>query len=722
MRQLTLMVPSPAEPGRLDRFLCAQLHGLSRRAVKGILDAGQVRIDGRTERKAGRAIVPGQRIVLDWRPSMLPCPAVEAEQILVRGDGWLAIHKPPGLPSHRPSEDVPGVPERLAELLGVPLTRVRPAHRLDRATSGVLLVALEDGPAAELSRAFERGVVAKRYLAVVSPAPREDRGDRTDDSEKGPMHLSWEVAQRSDDGTRAELIVVPSQGRTHQIRQQLAAAGTPIVGDLLYGTALPHGAPRMALHCAQLAWDDQVIDAAPCTGWADLLDPALHEAPSVSKTRSSRGEPMSTKSVAPRTAATGGSKRSPAARALPILRVSAATARVLAGGHPWVLPDRDTGDLSDFSPGDQALLVDTRGRELGVALVDPGHDVVARLLDSDARSRVTDQDLAQRAERALQRRRDVLARDETDCGRLISGEADELPGLVVDRWGDVIIATRATRAARALSQPVLDVVMERFPNARLYEKDHIVDLRRRGQGREGDTLPGRWLRGGHSESDDQLLVREAGLSFRVEPFAGLTTGLYPDQRGNRDRMARLITPKSRVANLFAHTAAFSVRAAAEGAARAVSVDLSPRYCAWAEENLVRNGLAPALHPVLAQSSGAWLSTTDERFNGVIVDPPAFARARKGEQGWSARRDYKGLMSQVARVLDDGPAWLLCIINLKGVKPSWLRQQVEAGVRAGGRVVQRSEGAPPSHDFPSKRGFPEGRPFVGLLAHVAPRRR
>ena len=716
MRQLTLTVPSPAEPSRLDRFLCAQLHGLSRRAVKGILDAGQVRLEGRTERKAGRVITSGQHIVLDWRPSMLPCPSLRGEQIVARGAGWLAIHKPPGLPSHRPSEDVPGVPERLAELLGAPLASVRPAHRLDRATSGVLLVALEDGPAANLSTAFERGAVQKRYLAVVSPAPMSDRGDRTDESEQGPMHLSWELSKRSDDGTRAELVVFPSQGRTHQIRRQLAAAGTPIVGDLLYGTALPHGAPRMALHCAQLTWGDQVVGAAPGDLWAELLNPPSPQSPAAPKTDRSPRQPTTTRP----NSAPSKEGRASRQKGLTTLRVSSATARVLAGGHPWVLPDRDTGNLSRFSPGDQALLLDPRGRELGIALVDPEHDVVARLLDSEARSALTAADFAERAKRALAKRRDILKRSETDCGRLISGEADDLPGLVVDRWGDVIVATRATRAAHALSQPVLDVVMEYFPGARLYEKDHIVDLRRRGQGREGDSLPGRWLRGGHRESDDNLLVREAGLSFRVEPFAGLTTGFYPDQRGNRDRVARLITPESRVANLFAHTAAFSVRVAAEGAARAVSVDLSPRYCAWAEENLVRNQLEPGVHSVLARSSSAWLTSTEERFHGVIVDPPAFARARKGEQGWSARRDYKGLMSQVANVLDDGPAWLLCIINLKGVKPSWLRQQVEAGLRAGGRVMERSERAPPSRDFPSKRGFPEGRPFVGLLAHVAPR--
>ncbi|MCO4770310.1 MAG: class I SAM-dependent methyltransferase [Deltaproteobacteria bacterium] len=701
MKQITLVVPTPAEPARLDRFLCAQLHGLSRRKVKGILDAGQVRVGARPERKAGLTLTPGQVLTLDLRPSLLPCPTLAPQDILSEGQGWLALNKPPGLPTHRPSEDVPGVPEALDALVPAPREAIRPAHRLDRATSGVLLVALDDTRASSLSSAFGAGLVTKRYRAVVSPAPEGQQGVREDPDERGPMRLSWRVLRRSKDGLRADLEVCPEQGRTHQIRRQLAAAGWPIVGDLIHGRALPGGAPRMALHCEELRWDGETVTAPLPQAWDLLLNPGAAAGSTPPPPRDRKPKRRQD-------------------RPAPTLRVSAATTRVLAGGHPWVLPDRDTGDLRSFTPGDQALLVDTRGRELGVALVDPGHDVVARLLDPEARSPLTPQWFADRTRRALRRRASLLAREDTDCGRLINGESDGLPGLVVDRWADALVLTRSTQAVDGFIEPVVDVLGATFPGARMYLKDHIVDLRRRGGGHEGEQLPGRWLRGGPQPSDEQLITKEAGLHYRVEPFGGLTTGFYPDQRDNRARLAKRIAPSSRVLNLFAHTAAFSVCAAAAGAQRTVSVDLSHRYCTWAEENLARNGLDPARHTVVASASDRFLQGTDERFDGVVIDPPAFARGKAGARGWSARRDYGALVEQVAGALSPGACWLLCVVNLKGTKPAWLRQQVESGLRAAGRTATELESAPPARDFPSRRGFPEGRPFVGVFVSVPPR--
>lgn len=710
MRQLALTVPSPARPGRLDRFLCAQLHGLSRRRVKGIVDAGQVRVNGRPERKAGRSLSPGDVVEVGFRPSFLPCPALSQESVVARGDGWVAVDKPPGLPSHRPDPDVPGVPEQLGPVLGVAADTLLPVHRLDRATSGVLLVARDPGTAGRLSAAFAERAVEKEYRAIVSPAPSEETGELREVADDGEMELTWRLIQRSRDGSRAELAVRPLQGRTHQIRRQLAGAGWPIVGDLEYGTPLPGGAPRMGLHCARMRFEGHEVSAAPPAGWELLLGEEVEdEATRAAPPEHRPAEPSPTRR-----------SKAPKGQGTPRLEVSAATGRVLAGGHPWVLPDRDTGDLRRFEAGDQALLVDPRGRELGMALLDPAAGVVARLLGRDLREPVSHDGFRERAQRAIRGRRALTADPDTDCYRLVHGEADGLPGMAVDRWGDALVLTRATHAARAFERPLLEVLTDEFPECRVYAKDHLVDLRQRGRGREGDRLPGGWLVGGPRDGDDQLVVHEAGLRYRVEPFGGLTTGLYPDQRRNRDRLTELVGPASRVANLFAHTAAFSVRLGAAGAARTVSVDLAGPYCAWAEENLARNGLSAAAHAVVQAGSLEWLAETAERFDGLVLDPPSHAKSRGGGRGWNARRDYASLVASAARVLDEGPGWLLCIINTKGVKPGWLRERVSDGLRRAGREAQSFESAPPSPDVPVRKGFPEGRAFVGLLVHVAPR--
>jgi 23S rRNA (cytosine1962-C5)-methyltransferase len=692
VREVALEVPTPARPERLDRFLVANLQGLSRRKIKGLLDAGQVRVGDRVERRAGRTLRPGDRVHLSFRPSLLPCPALAESDVITRGVGWLAVHKPSGLPTHRTEDGGVGVPEALGRDLLV-------VHRLDRGTSGALLLAEDKETAAALSARFAARTIRKTYLAIVSPAPPRDSGEREDPDERGPMWLSWRVLRRSPDGSRAELEVTPKEGRTHQIRRQLAAGGTPVVGDLLYGRVLPGGAPRLGLHCAQLAWDGEQVGAPVPPGWTELLEGTL-----VRPTEARKAEPRPRRSK-------------PARGPLRRLQVSRASARILRSGHPWVLPDRDTGDLSGFAPGDQALLVDQAGGAVGVALVDPAASVCARVLALDRTNPISDEDVHRRVVRALDKRRAVLADADTDCLRLVNAEADGLPGLVVDQWAGMRLATRATTAVSPFTHAAYKAIDEVLGPAPLYEKDHVQDLRRRGQGREGETLPGRWIQG--QAPIEPMIGREDGLSYRVTPWASLTTGLYPDQRENRRRMVAHLPSSARVLNLFAHTGAFSVRAAASGAQRAVSVDLSPKYCEWTRENLVRNDLDPEAHPSIAAASEVWLADTRERFDFVVLDPPAFARGRRGSRGWNARRDYRSLVSACGRVLDGGEAWLLAIVNLKGTKPGWLRAQVEAGLRAAGRTVKSVVDAPPAPDVPRLRGFPERIAFRGVLVQVGP---
>lgn len=696
MREITLEVPSPARPERLDRFLVANLPGLSRRKIKALLDAGQVRVGDRVERRAGRALRSGEIVRLSFRPSLLEAPTLSEADIITRGQGWLAVHKPSGLPTHRTEDGGAGVPEALG-------LDVLVVHRLDRGTSGVLLLALGRQTAADLAARFAARTIDKTYLAIVSPAPTQDAGEREDPDDRGPMHLRWRVVRRSDDGRRAELEVSPREGRTHQVRRQLAAAGTPIVGDLRYGRALPGGVSRLGLHCAALRWDEHEVVAPPPDDWSDLLQGV---APPAERTKGETGARRSRPKPTPRRPAAGPLRR---------LEISRASARILRSGHPWVLPDRDTGDLRRFAPGDQALLVDQAGDAVGLALVDPAASVCARLLALDRTDPLTDEDVQDRVVRALARRRSLLDDPNTDCLRLLNAEADGLPGLVVDQWAELRVATRATEAVSSFTHAAYSALDEALGEARVYEKDHVQDLRRRGEGLEGEALPGRWIRGG--PHPDPLIGREDGLRYRVTPWEGLTTGLYPDQRENRRRMVERLAPGARVLNLFAHTGAFSVRAAAAGASRAVSVDLSPKYCAWTRENLIRNGLDPDRHPAVAAASDAWLADTADRFDFVILDPPAFARGRGGSTGWNARRDYRALVTACARTLAAEGGWLLAIVNLKGLKPGWLRKEVEAGLRDAGRSARAVLDAPPSVDIPRLRGFPEGIAFRGVLVEV-----
>jgi 23S rRNA (cytosine1962-C5)-methyltransferase len=410
--------------------------------------------------------------------------------------------------------------------------------------------------------------------------------------------------------------------------------------------------------------------------------------------------------------------RSAASRAR--LRVSAASARILRAGHPWVLRDRDTGDLSLLAPGVTADLVAPDGSFVARAMIDPGRPLCARVLAWEPDEPLDQAAMTRRAAAALERRASLLGDPETDAIRLIHGEADGLPGLFVDRWADLLVATRASVAVAAWSSGVYDLLRGRFPGAALWERDHFDDLQARDPGPDAARLPGRWAFGGITPSGSgPREVHERGLRFLVDPLHGLSSGLYPDQRENRDRLAALLraSPGGAVANLFAHTGAFSVACAAAGADCVLSVDLSPRFCDQAQDNLRRNGLDPERHPVLVADAAAWLREDKRPLRGLIVDPPAHARARSGRRGgWSTKDDLVPLLATAFGRLEPG-GFLLCCVNWKGLKKGAIEDSVRAAARSAGRRLSSLLAAPPAADFPRLRGFPEGTAFWGVLATV-----
>ena len=720
VKTLSLLVPRPALPLRLDKFLAANVHGLSRKQAQALIDAGQVRVGGRRQKRSATKLQPGQTVELDYRPTGTNTPeALGPDRLLASGPGWIAINKPAGLPSHRPSADIPGVPELIAksrvaasQVSGESApTELTPVHRLDRETSGLLLLAGPASTRAQLSALFAERRVTKHYRCVVSPPPRGTRG-----LAEGPkMSAEWTLLGLSQDGLRAELEVQPREGRTHQVRLLMASMGCPIVGDLEHGHPVPGGAARMALHCLRMSWEDTVIEAPLPEGWEDLLDPSTFstpEVPGAARLKSHRPTPVeATEGPLPERRARSKGK-------LRQLQVSSATARILQAGHPWVIRDRDTGNLGMFQRGDLAQLVDPRGRAVAVALVEPGSSVCARVVSNQPDAQPDAASWERRAGAALARRSKTIREARTNAYRLVHGEADGLPGLFVDRWGDTLVATRTTPMAD-LFRPLYPLLLERSATKALWEQDHFDDLRSGGDAPRSARRCGRWAVAEREAL--RWVVRESDLQYFVEPTAGLTHGLYTDQRRNRDFLRALIEEDpeagAHVGNLFAHTAAFSVACAAAGAERVVSVDLAQRYCEWAAQNLSLNGLNTTQHPVVVAGALEWLSSASG-LSGVILDPPAHARSKKSRGAdWNARRDYRTLVAAAATSLRPG-GWLLCCINLKGLKRDWLRREVEAGLRQAGKVLGTPpELAPPSPDHPRRKGFPEGRPFHGLFVRT-----
>jgi len=711
VQTLRLLVPSPALPDRLDRFIVANVAELSRRQVKGLIDAEQVRVDNRLERRAGRKLKCGEVVELNYRPSWRASGQRTTLDIIKDGNGWILINKPSGTSSHPNSDDdESSINTILAESSLPNAEELSAVHRLDRGTSGLLLLARSHARP-QLSGLFEDRLIKKEYLAVVHPAPQKQSGKLEGPSIDGKTtHLKWQLKRRSKDGTRAELLVQPHEGRTHQVRVQLSAAGWPLLGDMEHGRPVPGGAPRLALHCRRMQCDLFDAHCPPPEGWDELLEPQPDHASPLQSTHNKDHKKQTRDS---KTKRVPGRMR----KGVNQLQVSRSSARILRNGHPWLIQDRWTGDFSNFAPGDPAYLVDERGEYVATAITDPGQELCARVVSMDPQEAVGKELFGSRAAVAAHARRGLLNDSECTAIRIVHGEADGLPGLSIDLWGDVLVSTLSSAALREMAQAAYDGLRDAFGDLPLFEREHFVDLRNRAQG--DAKLPGEWVWKTSDTVPSSVWVLESGLRYLAQPLDGLSTGLYPDQRSNRSLLSGLVanSEAAEVANLFSHTGAFSVACAAAGARQVWSVDLSKPYSEIARRNLEENGLSPKEHPIVVDHAMEWLKRGDSQFDGMILDPPSRASGKKAsKKGWSSRQDYQRLVALAARRLRPG-GWMLCCSNLRGVPNGWLGRQVTAGLRDAGRRANRTQKAPPSPDFPTIPGFPEGRPFHATLVHL-----
>jgi 23S rRNA pseudouridine1911/1915/1917 synthase len=255
-RRVTVLADRPGE--RLDLFLARILDGVSRKGVKKALDGGQVFVDGKVERRAGRLLAGGETV--DATLDQAPPPPVPELEILFRDEHLLAVAKPPGLPAHPTVAGRPNAHDLVTGMLNREGRAEPPIllHRLDADTSGVLLFALTPEANRELSRQFAAREVEKVYLALVAGAPpaafrmenhlRPGVRGRTVAVQSGGQPAAsdfrtlWNSSERGfppsvkgGEGGFSMIEAVPKTGRTHQIRAHLAGAGFPILGDILYG-------------------------------------------------------------------------------------------------------------------------------------------------------------------------------------------------------------------------------------------------------------------------------------------------------------------------------------------------------------------------------------------------------------------------------------------------------------------------------------------------------
>ena len=381
--------------------------------------------------------------------------------------------------------------------------------------------------------------------------------------------------------------------------------------------------------------------------------------------------------------------------------------RAVLNRHPWIFSGAIARLSGDPQPGEIVAVRAAQGALLGVGYLNQRSQITVRLLAWEERA--IDVDFwRERLAAAIARRASLAADPYTDCYRLVYAESDGLPGLVVDRYGDWLVLQALTLGIDSRKQELAELLLALTGARGVYERSDVDVRPREGLESAVGLLAG-------EEPPATVIVHEHGLAFEVDLRAGQKTGLYLDQRANRQRVAAY-SAGARVLNAFSYTGGFGVHAGRTAAA-VVNLDSSTEALARARANWLLNGYADER---LADIQGdafvelRRLRDKGEQFDVVILDPPKFAFSQAQVQ--SAARGYKDINMLGLRLLR--PGGILATFSCSGAISEDLFQKILFGAALdAGREVRILERLAQGPDHPVLLSFPESAYLKGLLCCV-----
>lgn len=377
-------------------------------------------------------------------------------------------------------------------------------------------------------------------------------------------------------------------------------------------------------------------------------------------------------------------------------------------GHPWVFAQAIERVEGGAQPGDEVEVKDTRGNLLGRGLYSPGSAIPVRIYTRDPRQPIDGALLTGRIERAIERRRELgLPSSDTDAVRLVHGEGDDLPGLIVDLLGNVFSVQFGTIGLKRREGQILDALWRHAPRA-------IVDRTpARTAQTEGFTPGAGVLRG--DEHLDAFEFKERGLSFRIPLELGQKTGFYIDQRELRARIEQLSRGR-RVLDTYCYVGAASLSAARGGAALVEAVDSSALAVEVGAACALGNGLGERVRFERGDALEALAHAGRKGgYDLVICDPPKLAPTRAARA--RAADNMRRLAAAGARATRPGGLLVLCSCSA-AVGLNELARALALGARdVGARAIVR-ERCFQGPDHPVPAAFPEGLYLTCLIAEVS----
>ncbi|NLI82671.1 MAG: class I SAM-dependent rRNA methyltransferase [Deltaproteobacteria bacterium] len=366
--------------------------------------------------------------------------------------------------------------------------------------------------------------------------------------------------------------------------------------------------------------------------------------------------------------------------------------RRILRGHRWVFSNEIEGQVATYEPGSWVEVFSSKKVPLGIGYINPRSLISVRLLCPPGVH--PSEDLFRRRILDAEDFRTRVVYPGSRCHRMIYGESDGLPGLIVDRYGDVLVIQTTTLAMANMESLILELLEDLFhPEAMVCRNDTST--------RKLEGLPLR-KEVVFGQIPEGFTVKLDGIAWAVDPLGGQKTGFYLDQRDNRRVLERWVQGK-RVLDLFCYSGAWSIHAALGGALEVVGVDESREAVDQAVRNASLNGVTDRCRFV-GEEVFARLRRTDRgAFDVVVVDPPAFAKTRKNLP--EALRGYTDLNRRAMLTLARGGILVTCSCSYH-VTGDLFRDALLQAAQASGRSLRLLEMRGQAMDHPVLLSMPE----------------
>jgi len=377
--------------------------------------------------------------------------------------------------------------------------------------------------------------------------------------------------------------------------------------------------------------------------------------------------------------------------------------------HPWVFSGALAQSPEKIPPGATVELLSSRGEFLGRGAVSPRSQISVRIWSFLPTEEIDAAFFRERLSRALARRREIPNLSRTNAIRLVNGESDELPGLIVDRYGDFLVAQFLAAGPEYWKEAIVGELSALMPGSSIYERSDAAVRTKEGLEQRKGVLLGK-------APPALVEITEDDLKFLVDVVNGHKTGFYLDQRENRRELG-LFAQGKKVLNCFAYSGGFGLHALAGGARELTNLETSAPSLALLAENLALNNFSQS--PVENVQGDVFKVLRQYRESGryfdlIVLDPPKFVESRG--QLMRGARGYKDINRLAFELLN--PGGVLFTFSCSGLLEDNLFQKIVAdGALDAGRQARILRKLGQAMDHPIGLNFPEGSYLKGLICQV-----